>query len=267
MIKIFHEAPKCIFKEVQQLTDGDYALVNLFDQDPAYYNLFRDAVRQGREVILDNGVFELGTAWSADKFAEWVERLQPTYYIVPDVLEDGPATVASFLNFTQTYAELPGKIIGVVQGRTLEEFIECYEAIEPYCDKVGISFDCSWYKDLEPSPYLSSWQQLMWGRVKMLMRLCMDGVINTEKPHHLLGVALPQEMGHYKYLQWKWIDSVDTSNPVVHGLKHVMYTHRGLKGKETQKLYTLINSDVDESQRGMIKYNIEMFREFCNGET
>ena len=28
MIRRFHEAPKCLFNEVQKVTDGDYALVN-----------------------------------------------------------------------------------------------------------------------------------------------------------------------------------------------------------------------------------------------
>jgi hypothetical protein len=36
MIKIAHESPKSIFKEVQKVTDYDYALVHLFEEDPEY---------------------------------------------------------------------------------------------------------------------------------------------------------------------------------------------------------------------------------------
>ena len=115
MIKTFHEAPKCIFRQIQGMTDGDYALVNLFAEDEEYYNLFDKAVKSGREVILDNGVFELGSAWDADEFAGWVEKLKPTYYIVPDVLEKGEATVESFHKFINDHKKLPGKVIGVVQ--------------------------------------------------------------------------------------------------------------------------------------------------------
>lgn len=263
MIKTFHEAPKSIFKMVQGMTDGDYALVNLFAEDEEYYELFKDAVRRGREVILDNGVFELGKAWSADQFAGWVDKLRPTYYIVPDVLERGEATIESFFNFTKTYKGLPGKIIGVVQGENMHEFIQCYKAIEPYCDKVGISFDCSWYREGMKTD--NPWEQLAGGRLKTLIQMDDAGIINHRKPHHLLGVSLPQEMQHYKLYDWKWINSVDTSNPVVHGLKRINYDSTGLRDKEIQKLYTLINADVDAGQMSSIVHNIRQFRRFCNG--
>lgn len=263
MIKTFHEAPKSVFQTVQSMTDGDYALVNLFAEDEEYFELFKDAVHKGREVILDNGVFELGEAWDADQFAGWVDKLRPTYYIVPDVLEDGIATVENFFKFINSYKSLPGKILGVVQGRTEAEFIECYKAIEPYCDKVGISFDCSWYR--EGIKNHNIWEQLAGGRLRTLIHMDDAGVINRDKPHHLLGVSLPQEMQYYKLYGWKWIDSVDTSNPVVHGLKRIMYGSDGLHDKETQKLYTLINAQVDSTQLNAIMHNIRQFRRFCNG--
>nr|DAH87308.1 MAG TPA: Queuine tRNA-ribosyltransferase [Caudoviricetes sp.] len=263
MIKTFHEAPKSIFRTVQGLTDGDYALVNLFAEDEEYYQMFKNAVRRGREVILDNGVFELGEAWDADQFAGWVDKLQPTYYIVPDVLEKSEATIESFFNFIKTHRGLPGKIIGVVQGENMHEFIKCYKAIEPYCDKVGISFDCSWYR--EGMKTSNPWEQLAGGRLKTLIQMDEAGIINHNKPHHLLGVSLPQEMQHYKLYGWRWIDSVDTSNPVVHGLKHIMYHSDGLWNKETQKLYTLISAQVDSMQLRAIVHNIRQFRRFCNG--
>lgn len=262
MIKTYHEAPKSIFKQVQALTDGDYALVNLFD-DEEYYRQFDPAKR---DVILDNGVFELGEAFDSDVFAGWVEKLRPTWYIVPDVLEDGAATVARFMEFIDKYKGLPGKIIGVAQGRTYKEFVKCYKAIEPYCDKVGISFDCSWYRENMMSS--NPWAQLSGGRVRTLIRMDEAGVINRNKPHHLLGVALPQEMQSYNLFQkqgdFRWIDSVDTSNPVVHGLKGIVYASNGLHHKESQKLYTMINAEVSSEQLTNIEFNIKQFRRFCN---
>lgn len=264
MIKRFHEAPKSIFHEVQKVTDGDYALVNLFEEDPEYYQMFKGAVSAGREVILDNGVFELGSAWNANEFAKWVCRLQPAWYIVPDVLEDGELTVAQFFNFINAYPNLPGKRIGVAQGRNYNDMVKCYKAIEPYCDMVAISFDFSWFQDKSSSQ--SAHVQAMLGRQNLLERLLNDDVINTSKPHHLLGVMLPQEVRFYAQPKYHWIYSIDTSNPVVHGLKGIRYTLTGLSSKESQKLYTLINSVVTDSQRELILSNIEMFRRFCNGE-
>ena len=143
MIKTYHEAPKSIFKQVQGMTDGDYALVNLFD-DEDYINQFDP---KHRDTILDNGVFELGTAFNSDVFAGWIEKFQPTWYIVPDVLEDGEVTVERFMEFISKYRGLPGKIIGVAQGKNYDDYVKCYKTIEPYCDKIGMSFDCSWYRE------------------------------------------------------------------------------------------------------------------------
>lgn len=263
MIKTYHEAPKSIFKKVQQMTDGDYALVNLFD-DEEYVQQFDPKCR---DTILDNGVFELGTAFNSDVFADWVERFQPTWYIVPDVLEDGEATIARFMEFTSKYRGLPGKIIGVAQGKDYNDYVKCYKAIEPYCDKIGMSFDCSWYREGVKSN--NPWQQLAGGRIRNLIRMDEAGVINRNKPHHLLGVALPQEMIYYQLFQkggpFRWIDSVDTSNPVVHGLKGIAYSSDGLMSKESQKLYTMINAEVSPTQMHIIEHNIEQFRRFCNG--
>ena len=40
MIKIAHESPKSIFTDVQQVTDYDYALVHLFEEDEEYLEQF-----------------------------------------------------------------------------------------------------------------------------------------------------------------------------------------------------------------------------------
>lgn len=264
MIKTYHEAPKSIFKKVQKLTDGDYALVNLFEEDPEYYAQF-DPTK--RDVILDNGVFELGEAFDSDVFAGWVDKLQPTWYIVPDVLEDGEATIDRFMDFISHYRGLPGKIIGVAQGKDYDDYVKCYKAIEPYCDKIGMSFDCSWYREGAWSD--NPWMQLVVGRVRTLLRMEDGSIINRRKPHHLLGVSLPQEMSHYKLFKQisscEWVDSVDTSNPVVHGLKGIAYGSDGLYDKESQKLYTMINAEVSSEQWNTIEHNIKTFRRFCNG--
>lgn len=264
MIKRFHEAPKSIFHEVQRVTDGDYALVNLFPEDPEYFQMFKDAIADGREVILDNGVFELGESWNANEFASWIRRLKPTWYIVPDVLEDGELTIAQFFHFVQDFPSLPGKRIGVAQGRNYVDMVKCYKAIEPYCDMVALSFDFSWFQDKqsERSPYL----QAMLGRQALMDRLLTDGIINTQKPHHLLGVMLPQEVRYYAQPKFNWIYSIDTSNPVVHGLKGVQYSALGLQSKVSQKLYTMINATVSNKQKALVLHNIELFRRYCNGD-
>jgi hypothetical protein len=264
-VKIYHEAPISIFNAVQRLTDGDYALVHLFESNIIYFRMFKDAVINGREVILDNSIFELGESFDGDTYFNWIEKLQPSWYIIPDVLEDKQGTLDKMDNWLSKYKISSNiKSIGVIQGKSFDELAECYLKIAPRVDKIAISFDYSYYnestKALNPINKYAAW---MFGRQQLLEDLLADGIINTNKPHHLLGCALPQEFKAYK--NYKWIDSVDTSNPVVHGINGVYYDEQnGLNEKISTKLIEYINEEVSNTQLGMIKYNIEKFREFCN---
>ena len=87
--------------------------------------------------------------------------------------------------------------------------------------------------------------------------------MNKNKPHHLLGCGLPQEFSFYRDGEYDFIYSLDTSNPVVHGIKDIEYRPEGLWSKESQKLFELINYVPEESS--LILENIEKFRKFTNG--
>lgn len=268
MIKRFHEAPKSIFKQVQQLTDGDYALVHLFEKDPEYLELFKKAVKEGREVILDNSVFELEKAFDPERFVYWINELNPTYYIVPDVLEDADGTISNMAEWMGIWKEkvtTDSKIIGVVQGEDYESIKRCYLYMDAAgVDKIAISFDYSYYRKSFPHPNrIISWSL---GRVKLLEDLIDKGILNREKPHHLLGCGTPGEGIFYNSSDYSFIDSVDTSSPVVHGLKHILYDGPlGLTKKESQKLCDLIDSDVNYIQWINIKHNIKEFQRLWNG--
>jgi len=263
MVKIAHESPKSIFNDIQKVTDYDYALVHLFEEDEEYLNQFKEAVRRGREVILDNSIFELEEAFDADKFAYWINELRPTWYIIPDVLEDASGTMAKMADWNERYRKTAyGKSIGVVQGKTYEEIVDCYKYIDEVADvdMIAISFDYSYYTKSIPHP--NKYVSWMLGRVKLLGDLVKDGVINQNKPHHLLGCGLPQEFSFYS--QYPWIYSLDTSNPVVHGIKGIGYRTDGLWSKESQKLFELINYEVEDTN--LILNNIHKFRWFANGK-
>jgi hypothetical protein len=260
-IKIYHEAPKSIFKEIQKVTDGDYALVHLFEEDPEYFKQFQEAKENGREIILDNSIFELEEAFDAEKFAGWVLELKPDWYIVPDALEDAKKTCSQMAAWNIKYKNLPGKKIGVVQGKTYQQIKSCYEYMDKIADvdMIAISFDYSYYTESFPHP--NKYVSWCFGRAKLLGDLVRDGIINTNKPHHLLGCSLPQEFSLYS--QYDWLYSLDTSSPVVHGIKGIEYREDGLWSKESQKLFELINYQVEDINP--ILYNINKFKWFANG--
>ena len=267
MIKIAHESPKSIFSDVQKHTDYDYALVHLFEEDKEYLNQFQEAVKKGREVILDNSIFELEEAFEADRFAMWVERLKPTWYIVPDALENAEKTMQQAADWFKKYGDIvPGKSIGVVQGKTYEEIRDCYKAMDEIAkvDMIAISFDYSYYTKSVPHP--NKYVSWMLGRVKLLGDLLKDGIINKNKPHHLLGCGLPQEFSFYRHADYNFIYSLDTSNPVVHGIKQIEYQPEGLWSKESQKLHELIEYPLEKLNLNLILDNIDKFRGFVSGK-
>ena len=266
MIKIAHESPKDIFDEVQSLTDYDYALVHLFEEDPVYLDQFKKAIAKGREVILDNSIFELEEAFDAVKFDKWVNTIRPTWYIVPDALEQSQKTIDQMEDWNNKGLGYEGSgKIGVVQGKSYDEIVDCYNYMnkDADVDMIAISFDYSYYT--KSCPHANKYVSWMLGRVKLLGDLLRDGVINTSKPHHLLGCGLPQEFSFYKHSDYDWIYSLDTSNPVVHGIKGITYGTDGLWSKERQKLHELINSEISMDQLYTIKNNIQKFKWFTNG--
>ena len=101
------------------------------------------------------------------------------------------------------------------------------------------------------------------GRVFLINKLYNDNIINPDKPHHLLGCSNPMEFSFYKNEQYRFIESIDTSSPVVHGLKRITYEDKiGDWVKESTKLADLIEAKVDDDQMRDILYNITKFRQY-----
>lgn len=266
MVKIAHEAPITIMDEVRSRTDYDYALVHLFETHPKYLRHFKQSVELGRDVILDNSIFELGEAFDADRYAHWIRELKPTEYILPDVLEDSEGTVINASKWFAKYSDLPGKRIGVVHGKTLAEFITCYKRLLKIgVDKIAFTFRGSLYESLtqasslvDPRLRLMSWS---FGRISVLEYMLDKGIINKDIPHHLLGCSLPQEFTHYKGKKFSWIESLDTSNPVVLGLDYSRYDDKGgISYKADSLLFERIDDPVFTTQREIIRENISAFR-------
>jgi hypothetical protein len=258
-IQVSHETPISALEESKSYNDYDYALVHLFETHPEYYNFFKESLKGGRQVLLDNSIFELGKSFEPEKFAKYVQELVPSFYIVPDVLEDGYATVKSFAEFKQSYPDLPGLTIGAVQGKTYDEIADCYQYMSEYADYIAISFDFSYYIVTgRGKTKLERWCD---GRRNLINDLIQDGIWNWKKPHHLLGCSLAKEFRSYVDRNVYNIRSVDTSNPVVAGIKGIRYNgDLGLKEKPSIKLADLIDHKVTSDELSNITYNTAQFK-------
>lgn len=262
-MKVAHEAPLCIFDVVQEQTDYDYALVHLFEENVDYFNKFKEAIEKGRHVLLDNSVFELEEAFDSDRFLYWINKLQPTEFIIPDVLEDSYSTIqrlGEWMTLYQPQVTSNSKTIGVVQGHSFDDLVWCYTHVAPMVDKVAISFDYSFMCPEKNYTSATRCEVFMRGRQRLIKDLLKAGVIDTSKPHHLLGCFLPQEFIAYK--EYDWVDTIDTSNPVVHGINGILYEGFGLKEKVKTKLIEYMNEPLTPDQVHAIMFNISKFKEF-----
>ena len=266
-IKVSHESPIALLPESVEYNDYQYCLVHLMEEQEEYKEWFLEKYRAkvpNGEILLDNSIFELKEAFDSDKYAMWCEGIKPNYYIVPDVLENGPATIGQFKDFRANYGDLPGATIGAVQGETWSEVVDCYRFMKNNADYVAISFDFSMYHVTgishicDTSPKL---KRQATGRQNLVKRLIDEGEWDWSRPHHLLGASLATEFKWYVDNNIYNIRSLDTSNPVVAGL--LGYTYNGdfgLDHKPSQLLADLIGAQPDEDAVERILYNTSQFK-------
>ena len=266
-IKVSHESPIALLPESVEYNDYQYCLVHLMEEQEEYKEWFLEKYRAkvpNGEILLDNSIFELKEAFDADKYAMWCEAIKPNYYIVPDVLENGPGTISNFQGFVSNYGNLPGARIGAVQGETWSEVVDCYRFMRNNADYVAISFDFSMYHVTGISHVCDNNAKLKrqaTGRQNLVKRLIDEGEWDWSKPHHLLGASLATEFKWYVDNNIYNIRSLDTSNPVVAGL--LGYTYNGdfgLDHKPSQLLADLIGAQPDEDAVERILYNTSQFK-------
>lgn len=260
---VSHEVPIKLLEKSQKFNDYDYCLLHLTYDNAYYKQYYINAVKKGRKVLLDNSLFELGDALTNDQLAQGVRELNPTWYVIPDCLNDCNTTIKRFSQFLREYSDLPGIKIGVAQGKNLKDLIKCYKYMSKYADKIAIPFDSKAFEELYPNENkLISW---CIGRQVFISLLYNLGLWNKNKPHHLLGCSLAREFSNEYYRKLN-IETIDTSNPVVAGMKYIEYSDNGLDIKPSIKLCDLIDSEVSRHQEFLILNNVSKFKKICEGK-
>lgn len=260
---ISHESPLCLLEQSRSYNDYCYALVHLFDRYPTYYNFFVESIKLNREVLLDNSIFELKKAFESNAFAKWVTKLRPSYYVVPDELECSETTCNNFTKWLKEYNNLPGMKIGVVQGKTFQEIVECYKFMADNADYIAISFDMEYYQYTGEGK--TKLQRQSSGRFKLIKQLSDAGHWCQTKPHHLLGCSLPTEFHLYNKALLPGIRSLDTSNPIMHGIEGNRYVSGyGLNFKSEKLLADNLTIKLTKQQHNDIMHNVSEFKKIAN---
>lgn len=255
-MKMFHEAPKSLFKVVKTLTDGDYALAHLLEKDPDYARLFmqRDF---SRLLILDNSVSELGHSVPWDVLEKWSVLLKPNWVVLPDKDDDYETTIKQGREYLSRIAPIPRvNYMGVVKGLNYREWSRCYkdwDVLLPPNSMIGFSYDCTSDRD-------NSYRTML-DRISLLLKLERDGVINKKRRHHLLGCCLPEEVFYYRQ---PWVYSIDTSKPVTGGMVGQDYRFGYPKERPGIDLMEYMDIDLAPGVIELIRSNIIQMRRWSN---
>lgn len=265
-IEVSHESPISILKHSETYNDYGYALVHLFETHPEYYEYFKN-LREYSDtpVLLDNSIFELKKSFDPKKYYQWIDKLQPNWYIVPDVLESAVDTIQQWKDWATQYVDNTDALrIGVVQGKDWNELVRCYNFMKDQADYIAISFDYSYYQTtglVEDDWATAKLSKYSSGRKRFIRQLIDEGYWCWEKPHHLLGCSLAREFKYYVDNNIYNIRSADTSNPVVAGIKGFRYNDSmGLYHKPKTLLADLIEYKVNPDELELINYNTKCFK-------
>ena len=255
MIKVSHEVPICLLEHSLKFNDYQYCLPHLLDQNEQYREFFYRCKEEGQYIIMDNSLHELGHAYDESRLLHWINELQPNEFIVPDVWEDKTQSIVKAREWSNI--KLPKEVtkVAVVQGKNYEEAIIGYQTYKDLgYKKIAFSYGASYYNDI--FPHINKDFGKAMGRLWMISSLYKNRVITKKDRIHLLGTAMPFEFKFYE--DYSFIESIDTSNPIMATLDGIRYNHLGIHDKPKSNMNDHFYTDKIDYE--LLDYNIETFK-------
>jgi hypothetical protein len=257
MIKVSHEVPRCLLKTSLEFNDYQYCLPHLLDQDTAYRKHFYDFKKSGGYIIMDNSLHELGEAYDHERLMFWVNELEPDEFIVPDVWMDATSTIQNAKEWIKLKYPSNTTPVAVVQSKSFEEAEQCYLALKNMgYKKIAMSYGADWYAEKFTGFKID--KAKMFGRIAAVKQMFYNGTIKKDDRVHLLGCSLPQEFGWYN--NCSYIESIDTSNPVMAALEGNGYEDFGLYYKPKANMNDYFNIDIKNVNLKLVLNNVEKFK-------
>jgi len=260
MIKISHEVPICLLEKSRTFNDYHYCLAHLLDQNEEYANFFFQRKEADDYIIMDNSLHELGEAYDRSRLMHLVNELKPNEFIVPDVWEDYTQSVVNAKEWSKI--NLPKEVtkVAVVQAKSYEEAMKCYQTYKDLgYKKIAFSYGASYYNDVYP--HINSDFGKAMGRLWVINSLYKDRVISKKDRIHLLGTAMPFEFKFYN--EMPFIESIDTSNPIMAALEGTKYTD-GQHPKPKLNMNEVQAWPLEKIDVDLVHYNVIRFRDINN---
>jgi hypothetical protein len=202
-----------------------------------------------------------GVTHTTEDLLDKIELIRPNIFIVPDAWNDAATTLRNAKSWVINFKEnLPAgvELMAVCQGQDMTELISTYQTLVDL-GYTHIAFNHSSIAYQKEYTGMDHLKASMYGRMEFIRRLVASGTIRKTYYHHLLGCSLPQEFMSYK--DWKFIKSVDTSNPILVGAEGIRYTSSGLVFKPKEKLEHYFEKDLEAKLEDII-FNVNKFKAF-----
>lgn len=278
-MKIAHESPLFLLEESKSFNDYDYALAPLFamettsgDRDSTYYDFFVEALKNGREVIVDNGnedpldyVEYVGFIRKLVKDSK-LENENKISWMLPTIYNDCDNTTRAVKEFLKRFKKIPGRAIGVIQGNNFVELYKSYHDLYPFTNKIGIPYNSKAYEVYfemmqAPLPTTDKW---LHGRQLLMEDLFHAGWLTTDKMLHLCDAAYPDEFAYYTHHHAElgnFIETINTADPVIQGILNKEYDGAtGSRVKPPARLVELLQNRNPDPRIRIIRQNIKLFR-------
>ena len=248
-MKISHEIPKQLFSIHDEINDYPYILGHLLSQkynfDKEYADFYREKLKGSEFSILDNSAYELGHSINSEILFQLGEEYSPSHIVLPDSYGNLHMTRKLVYNYVKLYArKSTPKFFAVLQGKTIEDYLDCYHFYSGFeeIDMIGVNAQVN--------------------RKEFLENLFLLG--DVKKKIHLLGCYNPGEFLTYSDSMKSKIHSIDTSSPIINGWLGNRFEAGGYAGEKSKiKLADNLDIQLNEEQRVLVMYNIQMFKNYC----
>lgn len=259
---INHECPLELLETSLSFNDYEFILPLFYRKYPKYKEFMLKCKQKGRFSIMDCGLFE-GVSFTNEELIDLINELKPDIFILPDVWNDANQTLAN-ASFWQSEIEyrLPvnTNLMIVLQGTNYEEISQLIQdSIKLGIKHFGFNHLSEAYNKIYP--HENKIISKMMGRIITINKLIEDDIYDIFKNCyiHLLGINNPLEI---QLINKKHINSVDTSNPIIQGIKGIKYQNLEILPKPSEKIEIFMEKDLASSINNII-FNINTLRKIC----
>jgi hypothetical protein len=222
--------------------------------DSTYRAFFHREAQRGAEIIVDNGVFDLGQALPAADLVAAARAVKAREIILPDVMRDGLATIKASDEAAREIRDLCDdfRLCVVLHAADDQEWFRCYDHFVSG-DYVGaIALPAS----RRPAPE----DQLCRTRWTATRYLEDHGMIEDRIVYRLLGLGRTGHLELVEQREHEWIASVDGAAPVILGAMGIAMLPDGPYEKPpTPRIDDL--GPIPEERFDLIRRNIAVLRE------